>query len=134
MTMQPDEHDFIFQVNDLLARVYSHAYLCLKSTSIHLHSNFIHSIFIYVQNPCKRHVSLCSSVSIPYIQSNSMLLRWHWCRICHHHFQWVLVKIVNTDNLLDNAWKNRFPWTWKIHESRLSGIGSCSLVVCRTTF
>ncbi len=37
--------------------------------------------FIHVQNPCKRHVSLCSSISKPHIQPNSMLLRWHRCRI-----------------------------------------------------
>ncbi len=35
------------------------------------------AIFIYVQNPWKRHVSLCFSISKPYIESNSMLLRWH---------------------------------------------------------
>ncbi len=40
------------------------------------------AIFIHVQNTCKRRVSLNSSISKPYIQSNSMLLRWHWCRIC----------------------------------------------------
>ncbi len=31
-------------------------------------------IFIHVRNPCKRHVSLSSSISKPYIQSNNILI------------------------------------------------------------
>ncbi len=43
------------------------------------------AVYISVRNPWKRHVSLCSSISKPYIQSNGMLLRRHWSMSSQEH-------------------------------------------------
>ena len=65
-------------VTILLGYIFKSCYMALfKATSTPLYSNFH-----LCSKPSKRHVFLCFSISKPYIKSNSMFLRWHWCKIC----------------------------------------------------
>ena len=63
------------------------------------------AIFIHVQNPCKWHVSLCSSISKPYMQSNSMLF----------HLKSMLFDCIYGFDMLDQreTWFFQWFWAWR---------------------
>ena len=59
------------------------------------------AILIYVQNPWKRHVSLRSSISKPYIQSNSI---WFWYARPKRNMSVLMILIIKENCCKGGCW------------------------------